>query len=85
MCTLDALKAFAKVNLLVDLLFKKLFKKHICPLALRLLMNSYCIQKMFTMCNGVKQGGVQSRLLFNIYLEELLTGMSPRVSNTLIT
>ena len=45
--------------------------------------NSYCSQKMrirwkgaysdtFTICNGVKQGGVLSPLLFNIYLEELL-------------
>ena len=81
MCTLDASKAFDKVNLLV--LFNKLYKKHLCPLTLRILMNSYCSQKMgirwngtysdtFTICNGVKQGGVLSPLLFTIYLEELL-------------
>ena len=81
MYTLDASKAFDKVNLLV--LFNKLYKKHLCPLTLRLLMNSFCSQKMrirwngaysdtFTICNGVKQGGVLSPLLFNIYLEKLL-------------
>ena len=81
MRTLDASMAFDKVNLLV--LFTKLYKNHLCPLTLRLLMNSYCSQKMrirwngayydtFTICNGVKQGGVLSPLLFNIYLEELL-------------
>ena len=81
MCTLDASKPFDKVNLLV--LFNKLYKKHLCPLTLHLLINSYCSQKMrirrngaysdtFTICNGVKQGGVLSPLLFNIYLEELL-------------
>ena len=58
-------------------------KKHLCPLTLWLLRNSYCSQKMrirwngassdtFTICNGVKQGGVLSPLLFNICLEELL-------------
>ena len=35
MCTLDASKAFDKVNLLV--LFNKLYKKRLCPLTLRLL------------------------------------------------
>ena len=44
MCTLDASKAFDKVNLLV--LFNKLYKKHLCPLTLRLLLNSYYSQKI---------------------------------------
>ena len=81
MCTLDASKAFDKVNLQV--LFNKLYKKHLCPLTLRLLMDSCCSQKMriiwngaysdtITICNGVKQGRVLTPLLFNIYLEELL-------------
>ena len=81
MCTPDASKDFYKVTLLV--LFHKLYKKHLCPLTLRVLMNSFCSQKMkirwngtysdtFTICNGVKQGGVLSPHLFNIYLEELL-------------
>ena len=50
MCTLDASKAFDKVNLLV--LFNKLYRKHLCPLTLRLLMNSYCSQKMRIRWNG---------------------------------
>ena len=44
MCTIDASKVFDKVNLLVFL--NKLYKKHLCPLTLRLLMNSYCSQKI---------------------------------------
>ena len=43
MCTLDASKSFDKVNLLV--LINKLYKKHLCPLTLRLLMNSYVVRK----------------------------------------
>ena len=75
MSTLDASKAFDKVNLLV--FFIKIHKKHLCPLTLRLLMNSYCSQKTrigwsgaysdtFTISNGVKQCGFLSPLLFNI-------------------
>ena len=75
MCALDASKAFDKVNLLV--LFNKLHRKQLCPLTLRLLMNSYCSQKMrirwngaysdtFTVCNGVKQGA-------EFYLHSYLT------------
>ena len=44
MCTFDASTGFDKVNLLV--LFNKSYKKHLCPLSLRLLMNSYCSQKI---------------------------------------
>ena len=43
-------KAFDKVNLLV--LFNTLYKKHLSPLTLRLLMNSYCSQKMRIRWNG---------------------------------
>ena len=79
MSTLDASKAFDKVNLLV--LFNNLYKKHLCLLTLRLLMNSYCSQKMrirwngtysdtFTICNGVKQDGDLSPLLLKIYSED---------------
>ena len=37
MCTLDVSKAFDRVNSLV--LFNKLYKRHLCSLTLRLLMN----------------------------------------------
>ena len=80
-CTLDASKAFDRVNLLT--LFKKLFERNMCPLFLRFLIHSYCNQKMrikwnaaisdsFDTSNGVKQGGVLSPLLFNVYLDELI-------------
>ena len=80
-CTLDASKAFDRVNLLT--LFKKLFERNMCPLFLRFLIHSYCNQTMrikwnaaisdsFDTSNGVEQGGVLSPLLFNVYLDELI-------------
>ena len=78
---LDASKAFNCVNLL--LLFKKLLQIDMCPLFSRFLMNTYCKQQMrvkwngtisntFSTNNGVKQGGVLSSILFNVYLDELI-------------
>ena len=78
-CTMDASKAFDRVNLLT--LFKKLFKRNTCSLFLRFFIYSYCNQKMhikwnaaiscsFDTSNGIKQGGVLSPLLFNVYLDE---------------
>ena len=84
-CTLDAAKAFDRVNLLT--LFEKLHKRSFCPLFLRFLMHSYCNQKMrikwnsalsgtFNTSNGVKQGGgVLSLLLFTIYLDQLILSL----------
>ena len=54
-----------------------------CPLFLRFLIHCYSNQKMrikwntaisssFDTSNGVKQGGVLSPLLFNVYLDELI-------------
>ena len=71
------------IKLIYLYFFNKLYKKHLCPLTLRLLMNSYCSQKtrirwngaysnIFTKYNKVKQGGVLSPLPFNTYSEELL-------------
>ena len=73
MCSIDASKAFDRVNIL--LLFRKLRKRNFCPLFLRYLINSYCNQMMmvrwngslsskFDVINGVKQGGALSPLLF---------------------
>ena len=81
MCTIDASKAFDRVNLFV--LFSKLRRRNFCPLYLRFLLNSYCSQNMmvkwndalsnrFTTSNGVKQGGVLSPLLFSVYLDDIL-------------
>ena len=80
-CTIDASKAFDRVNLFV--LFNLLRKRKWCPLYLRFLMYSYCYQRMrvrwnssnsreFHLSNGVKQGGVLSALFFSVYLDDLL-------------
>ena len=71
-------------------------KKRLCPLTLCLLRNSYCSQKTrirwngassdtFTICNGVKQGGVISPLLFNIYLDELLLKLEAQDWGAIVT
>ena len=82
MCTLDCTKAFDRVSLV--LLFTKLRERKMNPLVLRCLIYTYCNQKvcinwngakstLFSATNGVKQGGVLSPRLFNVYLNELLS------------
>ena len=77
MCMLDASKAFDKVNLL--LLFNKLRLKGMCPLLLRSIINMYisqkwndCISHEYAVSNSVKQGGVNSALLFNLYVQDFI-------------
>ena len=81
MCMLDVSKAFDRVNLL--LLFHMLLQRDMCPLFLRFLMSTYCNQQMrvrwngttsntFSTSNGVKQGGVLSPIMFNVYINELI-------------
>ena len=78
---LDASKAFDRVNFIK--LFRKLIDKKMCPLVIRLLLNSYTNQKLnvrwnvtlsesFGVSNGVRQGGILSPILFGIYMDELL-------------
>ena len=78
---LDASKAFDRVNFIK--LFKKLIEKRMCPLVIRLLLNSYTNQKLnvrwnatlselFGVTNGVRQGGILSPILFGVYMDELL-------------
>ena len=61
-----------------------------CPLFLRFCIHSYCNQKMrikwnaaisgsFDTSNGVKQGGVLSPLLYNDYLDELISLLREQV------
>ncbi len=77
---LDASKAFDRVQYCK--LFNELVNRNISPLVLRLLLNMYTKQKLqvrwgnamshqFTVCNGVKQGGVLSLILFVVYIDGL--------------
>ena len=78
---LDASKAFDSVKF--DKLFELLIERKMCPLTARFLafvyMNQSCclkwgssVSRCFSARNGVKQGGVLSPQLFNIYLDVLL-------------
>ncbi len=84
---LDATKAFDCVNYCK--LFRKLIEKNMSPLVLRLLLYMYTHQKlqvkwsdnignMFSVSNGVKQGGVLSLILFSIYLDGLLAKLNKK-------
>ena len=83
MCTLDTSKAFDRVNLL--LLFSKLLQRDMCTLFLRFIMSTYQQMRVkcngttsntFSTSNGVKQGGVISLILFNVYINELILLLS---------
>ena len=87
MCSLDATKAFDKVNFVK--LFKLLLQRNIPSIVLRLIRKSkdildlYIRQSVkaawnceksfsFDVMNGVRQGGVLTPILFNVYFDELL-------------
>ena len=78
---LDASKAFDRINYCK--LFTDLLKRDVSPLVLRLLLHMYtnqtlCVRwgdalsTLFSVKNGVKQGGVLSPILFAIYTDGLL-------------
>ena len=80
-CFIDASKAFDKINIVK--LFNILLKRNILPDFVSLLLDSYerqqvcfkwqdTISEHFNVSNGVRQGGILSPLLFNIYMDELL-------------
>ena len=84
---MDASKAFDRVN--HWLLFKKLIDRGMPLIFVRILMEWYTTQKAcvrwgsavsdsFFVTNGVRQGGILSPLLCNVYMD----GMSSSLSNT---
>ena len=79
-CYLDASKAFDSVNHWK--LFKKLLDRKISKVFVRILVywysnQTYCVQwancrsESFNVTNGVKQGGILSPKLFNVYMNDL--------------
>ena len=80
LCFLDASKAFDRVNHAV--LFDKLKKRGVPGYMIRILTFWYSNQKMmvrwgnimsesFNVSNGVRQGGILSPYLFNVYMDDL--------------
>ena len=79
---IDCSKAFDRVN--YKKLFNILYGKGMCPIVCRLMavMYSSVVAKVewngfqsdeFNICSGVKQGGVISPILFNLYTEGLIS------------
>ena len=77
---LDASKAFDKIDFW--LLFQKLITKDFPVFIIKILAYWYCRQEMhvrwgststssFHVSNGVKQGGILSPMLFNVYMDQL--------------
>jgi exonuclease III len=79
-CFLDASKAFDRINHWK--LFEKLIKRNVNKQIIRLIVRWYCTQSFyvrwgghisdcFNVTNGVRQGGILSPYLFNVYMNDL--------------
>ena len=84
-CFLDMSKAFERVN--HDLLLSKLANKELPTHFVRILKSVYAqttvkvrVNESFSdswrICRGVRQGGVTSAFLFNIYIDDILSSIS---------
>ena len=95
-CYLDASKAFDRLNFWT--LAEKLLDRQFPPIIVRLLLFWYTSQKFFVKwgstlseafgaSNGVRQGGVLSPYLFNVYMDDLsvslnMSGIGCSINNT---
>ena len=79
-CSLDASKAFDRIR--HDKLYDVLLHRGIPPIILRLIMDLYSrqssrcryfssVSEFYSVCNGVRQGGVASPILFIVYMDVL--------------
>ena len=79
LCFRDASKYFDHVNYWC--LFKKLYNRNVPVVYIRFLIAWYCAQQFFVQwgnvlsvpfsaSNGIRQGGILSRLLFNLYMDD---------------
>ena len=84
-CYLDASKAFDRINHWS--LFNKLLNRSVPKIVVRFIMFWYtnqtftvqwgsCLSIPFTCSNGVRQGGILSPLLFNVYVDDLSTDLN---------
>ena len=85
MASLDASKAFGRVNHMIKL-FEKLIASYLPSYTIEVLIDWYgkifsvvrwknCFPLMFSVRSGIRQGGILSPFLFNIYADCLVTIM----------